>query len=245
MAANVLAHGTGGVNIDACRVTMSTADLKATIRNGDYGETNPGTVGFTKTAMRTPINPEGRWPANVVLSHAMTPEGFDACADGCVDGCAVKVLDDQSGTLTSGTMSPANNIKASTNSCMSGANQASRVKSVFTGDSGGASRFYNIFRYQAKAPKSERPIVNGKAHPTVKPLALMEWLVTLFTPPGGVVGDWFAGTGTTAHAALKLGFSSIIAENNPKYYPHIDQRLNKYLQTVTRQPLPQMPWMAS
>lgn len=53
------------------------------------------------------------------------------------------------------------------------------------------------FRYVAKAPKRERPVVDGVAHPTVKPLALMRWLVRLVTPPGGTVLDPFAGSGTT------------------------------------------------
>src|SRR5699024_4469836 len=69
-------------------------------------------------------------------------------------------------------------------------------------DSGGASRFFPVFKYQAKAPKKERPVIEREdgskiQHPTVKPLALMEWLVELITPPGGVVLDPFAGSGTT------------------------------------------------
>jgi site-specific DNA-methyltransferase (adenine-specific) len=99
-------------------------------------------------------------------------------------------------------------------------------------DSGGASRFFNVFRYQAKAPKAERPVVNGVAHPTVKPRALMEWLVTLFTPAYGVVLDPFTGSGTTGEAALRLGFSSIVIERDRKYWPLIDKRLGDYLDSL-------------
>lgn len=91
---------------------------------------------------------------------------------------------------------------------------------------------FPTFRYQAKAPKSERPVVNGVAHPTVKPLALMEWLVTLLTPPYGTVLDPFGGTGTTGHAALRLGFNSTIVERDPKYWPLIDDRLSRYLSSL-------------
>jgi hypothetical protein len=49
------------------------------------------------------------------------------------------------------------------------------------GDTGGASRFF----YTAKASTDERPSVDGIAHPTVKPVDLMRWLVKLVTPPGG------------------------------------------------------------
>ena len=72
------------------------------------------------------------------------------------------------------------------------------------GDSGGASRFF----YCAKATRKERGTSND--HPTVKPLALMEYLLTLLsTPDGGVILDPFAGSGTTLLAAQRLGRRSI------------------------------------
>ena len=50
------------------------------------------------------------------------------------------------------------------------------------------------FRYQAKAPASERPrLEDGTAHETVKPLGFISWAVRLITPPGGTVLDMFAG----------------------------------------------------
>lgn len=99
---------------------------------------------------------------------------------------------------------------------------------LLRGDSGGASRFF----YVAKAPKSERPVTvddEGKrvAHPTVKPLALMRYLVTLVTPPGGVVLDPFAGSGTTLEAAYSCGFESIGVELTPDYWPLIEARIER------------------
>src|SRR5699024_3130572 len=88
---------------------------------------------------------------------------------------------------------------------------------------GGASRFV----YTAKAPKRERPNVDGVQHPTVKPLAIMEWLIRLVTPPGGTVLDPFAGSGTTLEAARNAGFSSIGIEAEETYLPLIDQRLQR------------------
>jgi site-specific DNA-methyltransferase (adenine-specific) len=93
-------------------------------------------------------------------------------------------------------------------------------------DAGGASRFYPTFRYQAKAPTRERPKVDGVAHPTVKPLALMRWLVRLVTPPGGIVLDPFAGSGTTGQAARAEGLRSILIERDPTYLPLIAARLD-------------------
>jgi DNA methylase len=92
-------------------------------------------------------------------------------------------------------------------------------------DSGGASRFFPVFRYQAKAPVRERVKIDGTAHPTTKPLDLIRWLVRLVTPPGGTVLDPFAGSGTTGEACLLEGFDAVLIEREPTYLPLIDARL--------------------
>lgn len=94
-------------------------------------------------------------------------------------------------------------------------------------DEGGPSRFFPVFKYQAKAPRRERPHVDGKWFPTVKPLDLVRWLVRLITPPGGVVLDLFAGSGTTGHAAHLEGFGAILVENSPDHIPFIVERLDQ------------------
>jgi site-specific DNA-methyltransferase (adenine-specific) len=226
VVANVQRYGTGGININACRVNAgqdyytkcaSVVGL-ASNRNGDcYSE-------WTGARMDS-SSPQGRWPANVILSHASTPDGEDLCRDRCIDGCPVLELDRQSGERPTGSVRP---YTRSSRDHYSGNFPA---VSTYTkaADNGGASRFFNVFRYQAKAPKSERPIVNGKAHPTVKPLALVEHLVALFTASGGVVLDPFAGTGTLGQAAHRLEFDSILIEENDEWLPHIDLRLTRYL----------------
>ncbi|MFI1305715.1 DNA methyltransferase [Streptomyces sioyaensis] len=89
-------------------------------------------------------------------------------------------------------------------------------------DAGGASRFFPVFRYEAKAPASGRPRgEDGTVHPTVKPLGLIRWLVRLVTPPGGIVLDPFTGSGTTLKvASLRRGHlarrTHICPENGPK-----------------------------
>jgi site-specific DNA-methyltransferase (adenine-specific) len=54
-------------------------------------------------------------------------------------------------------------------------------------------------------------------HPTVKPVDLMCWLVRLVTPPGGLVLDPFAGSGTTGMAALRQGFQFVGIEQEAEY----------------------------
>ncbi len=75
-----------------------------------------------------------------------------------------------------------------------------------------------------QADSGQRGIVS---HPTVKPLELMRWLVRLVTPPGGVVLDCFAGSGTTGEAALMEGMRCILIERDPDYLPLIVQRLTR------------------
>jgi hypothetical protein len=96
-----------------------------------------------------------------------------------------------------------------------------------SGTSPGASRFFPTFRYEAKAPGWERPRVNGVAHPTVKPLELIRWLVRLVTPPSGLVLDMFAGSGTTVEAALMEGFDVVGVEQDAGYLPLIHARVER------------------
>lgn len=129
----------------------------------------------------------------------------------CVDGCPVGELDRQSGTTRSAGGRTAN---ISTTSKIYGAGKGLgqdidpdlvRGDPGF-GDVGGASRFF----YCAKASKSERQIGTTKnTHPTVKPLKLMDWLVGMLTPPGGIVLDPFCGSGTTLVAAAGAGFDAV------------------------------------
>jgi hypothetical protein len=88
-------------------------------------------------------------------------------------------------------------------------------------------------KYQAKADSAERLRDGTVAHPTVKPLELMRWLVRLVTPPGGLVLDMFAGSGTTAEAALLEGFRCIAIERDASYLRLIRHRLNRRLDPVT------------
>ncbi len=62
-------------------------------------------------------------------------------------------------------------------------------------------------------------------HPTVKPIALMRYLIKLVTPLGGVVLDPFLGSGTTAVAAILDGFDWIGCEMTEEYWPIIEGRV--------------------
>jgi len=89
------------------------------------------------------------------------------------------------------------------------------------GDDGSTARFF----FSAKAGAQDRW---GSRHPTVKPVELMKWLVALVTPSGGTVLDPFAGSGTTAVAALAAGRNAILIEREAQYVADIRERLAFY-----------------
>lgn len=155
--------------------------------------------------------PSGRWPANVVLDESQA-----------------EVLDEQSGVLKSGAVKSTHRRTTAggngrTHGAMKGVTGPEREASE-----GGASRFF----YVAKAPKSERPVVDGTAHPTVKPVTLMRWLVRMVTPPGGTVLDPFAGSGTTLEAAVLEGFDALGVEREADYLPLIHARIDRAMKAT-------------
>lgn len=245
VAANVLAHGTGALNIDGCRVETGTEDLSGIKAFGGMPEGAHGDGGFRRPWMNdrgaiaakqeaaiAKMKALGRFPANVM--HDGSDEvlaGFPANA-----GAAAPVKGTEPSDVTNGIYGKF----------------AERLPGAFHGDSGSAARFF----YCPKASKADReegldglPLVaagmvsetsgqhvtrrdegyqqpqRANHHPTVKPTALMRYLVRLITPPGGTVLDPFAGSGSTGKAALLEGFSFIGCEMTPEYVPIAEARL--------------------
>ncbi|WP_078324465.1 DNA-methyltransferase [Mycobacteroides salmoniphilum] len=214
VAQNVLDHGIGALNIDACRVGADGGARRSPSDLGVHGRPN-GVLGkgldLANAAPR--IDGLGRWPTNVVL-----------------DEHQAAALDQQSGNLKSGTMRAGTDRQPRAGGTIYGADTRNFTPADTYGDSGGASRFFPVFRYEAKAPTSERPNADGVQHPTVKPLDLMRWLVRLVTPVGAVVLEPFAGSGTTAEACVLEDRRCIAIEREADYLPLIVSRLRKPVQ---------------
>jgi DNA modification methylase len=210
VAANVLAHGTGAINVDGCRV--GTGD-----KLGGGGEKAETAGKFTNEGWRRPWmdNPEqseafaakvranvqksealGRWPANVI--HDGSEEVVQAFPDAPGQQYAT---------------GPEYDRHANVYGKFAGVTPAAP-----RGDSGSAARFF----YTAKADANDRI---GSKHPTVKPVDLMQWLVRLVTPKGGTVLDPFAGTGTTGEAAFREGMCCILIERETEYQDDIRRRM--------------------
>ncbi len=234
VAQNVLEHGTGAINIDGCRVgTDEMVNAPGYGRWNDYRHDGQYTE---QDEGAEPTVSQGRWPANVILDEA-----------------AGALLDEQA-PKTGAIAKVTGNQTAKTGA--SGIyHEFGAVEGAFHGDGlAGASRFF----YCAKASKSEREaglssmpveefsagperhvdngIRDGKRpvakrsnlHPTVKPLALMRYLVRLVTPPGGVVLDPFMGSGTTGIAALLEGFKFIGMELDESYVEIARKRIEHW-----------------
>lgn len=209
VAGNVLAHGTGALNIDGCRI--GTGDNLARPFGGGsqilhMRSMERGTVIGTDVA--------GRFPANVILDESQAA-----------------ALDEQSG-MTKAARTSGSDGRTQQTGIYGAGYIGQHDESNSYADSGGASRFF----YVAKAPKKERPVVDGVAHPTVKPLALMRYLVRLVTPPGGTVLEPFAGSGTTVEAALLEGFDVIGIERDASYLPLIQARIDRVAEQAAKQP---------
>lgn len=244
LAANVAAHGTGALNIDGCRIDspVGATDGRRSHGNGLAGAhvySGGWSGNYHGPAEQHPESARhhaaGRWPANVVLGCTCDGDHHDP-------DCAVARLDAQSGERKAGSPKTGSEPKAA---AFSGNlyGDAARNGQAFGGydDAGGASRFF----YCAKASRAERnagldgtpervfsvwggdqdDLSEGKksttprcnVHPCVKPLSLMRWLVRLVTPPGGLVLDPFAGSGSTGVACVLEGFRFVGIDQDPEY----------------------------
>lgn len=211
VANNVLAHGAGGINVDACRIPTTDS-----LGGGMVSMGRPkSSEGWDRPWMHDPqvterkkaesaekvrlAEVQGRWPANLVLDE-------DAAA----------ILDAQSG-LSKSTNRPRHNSRTIGGDGIF--NGGTAMVTNGHSDTGGASRFF----YVAKASKRDRD--EGNHHPTVKPTQLMRYLVRLVTPPNGVVLDPFMGSGSTGKAAILEGFRFTGIELDPDYFAIAQRRI--------------------
>jgi DNA modification methylase/transcriptional regulator with XRE-family HTH domain len=234
---NVLRFGTGGINIDGCRIgndlipspQHNTSNFKSVRTSGEYENTYNGNI----------IENNGRFPANFII-----------------DEDASKILDEQSGEgKSTKRLNNQDYNKKSDNINIGGGN-----KNCEYNDTGGASRFF----YVPKVGKKERNLgldnfedvedkgsiglrtiggtplyekgsselintrITKNNHPTVKPINLLTYLCRLITPKGGVILDPYMGSGSTGISALLEGFQFIGMEMDEDYFKIAETRINNY-----------------
>lgn len=220
VAATMLAHGVGALNIDACRIAGAKPD-RQNIAFGAWREMEDRTD--RQLPGQTYHPGEGRWPANVV--HDGSEEVEAAFAAYGERGAFAPVRGTEPSAMVRDVL-----------------HARDRVPGAFHGDTGSAARFF----YSAKATRSDRNSgcdafeeralswssgeqspgtfqaegthkAARNPHPTVKPTALMQWLARMVTPPGGMVLDPFMGSGSTGRACRREGFRFIGIERDPEY----------------------------
>ena len=234
IADNVLKWGTGGINIDGCRVGTETITSKPGMKPGNF----QGVDSNSTKQNDLEHSYEGRFPANIILDEE-----------------AGRVLDEQSGVSGGGTKKKSGFRVGGKSENSVGLNGVKNAPDNY-GDKGGASRFF----YCPKVSKKERNAgcedleikesnsigstyagnqttskIGGNPdkptepkknnHPTVKPIDLMAYLCRLITPPNGIVLDPFMGSGSTGMAALREGFRFCGMEQDKNYFEIAEKRI--------------------
>ena len=240
VAENVLKWGTGGMNIDVSRVGTTDNLNGGAYSKGEYNTDGKVLELGLKIQEGQYEQPEGRWPANIILDEE-----------------AGQVLDEQSGIRKSG--GKKSNIKEYNKNRGEFVSNMGETYNSYEPNEGGASRFF----YCPKSSKKDRdegldmfeekestkqfmlglsgithsdgsvrqnaPILNKNNHPTVKPTSLMEYLIKLVTPVNGTVLDPFMGSGSTGKASVRNGFDFIGIEREEEYIKIAEARIKNEL----------------
>jgi hypothetical protein len=213
VAGNVLAHGTGALNVDGCRIegtrdrSVNHATARSSAGSGRTHNWQEMTLG--QNLRRLSHGPGGRWPANVLLD----PE-------------AAAMLDEQTGT---------DGVSRGQRNGQNGANRA--IGAQPDASTANARRVPLLLLREGQHPRTQAPTraarpgsstarrpapanarrtpTTAQRHPTVKPIELMRWLVRLVTPPAGTVLDPFTGSGTTGCAAASRASTSSASNAKP------------------------------
>lgn len=203
VAANALAHGTGVLNIDGCRIEGikgTPASPRRAEQDSAYGDLSkdPGTGSGWDSSV-------GRWPANLI--HDGSDEVLEAFP---------------SARGQAGAVGPQYGNKASVNTYGEWGPRTEQQPRIDSSTS--AARFFYCAK-ASKADRTEAKQVNNN-HPTVKPTDLMRYLCRLVTPPGGTVLDPFMGSGSTGKAATMEGFGFIGIEADAAYVEIAEARVS-------------------
>jgi site-specific DNA-methyltransferase (adenine-specific) len=238
---NVLKHGVGGLNIDACRISTSEDDLKGLYRATRENNSERSWKNTSKQIIQNPVVLEkGRYPANIILDGS---DSVEALFPYSKSGSGQK-----------------NQFNSKGSACGFYKNNLKPTGREWQGSEGSASRYF----YHAKASKADRdeglegfelkkadldgegrnpagfnsadrkptlPMFN--THPTVKPTQLMRYLVKLVTPHGGLVLDPFMGSGSTGKACMLEGMRFIGMDLNEEYVKIAESRIEHASQKMS------------
>lgn len=209
---NVKEWGTGGINIDGCRIGyQNDGDYKNFInnsnginrqKNSEVRETYFNNTNIIGNHNINDSRNEGRFPANVILDEEAA-EVMDEQNNGTSRFFYVAKVSKKERNLALDDFEEKENIIYMNNT----------IESSYKTGSG------NLRNTKMK-----------NNHPTVKPINLLTYLVRMITPPDGVVLDAYMGSGSTGIAALLEGFNFVGMEMDEDYFNIAEARINNYEQ---------------
>lgn len=205
VAENVLKYGTGGINIDESRV--GTGDDRT--QGGTGGHKTQFVGGQLEQKVERATG--ARFPANILHDNS---EEVRECFPNESERFFKSII---------------YQAKASKSERNKGCEELEEKQTV--GGGGGMGDYLEDVNSMSGKYGSEKA-PNKNNHPTVKPTALMEYLIKMVTPKDGVVLDPFAGSGSTLVAAKQNGFQYIGIELTPEYIPIIEARLSEQKNTL-------------
>jgi hypothetical protein len=221
VAANVLEHGTGAINVDGCRVSVSEQLVRPSIRRSGNAVLGKG-LGAGVQA-----EPPGRWPANLIHDGSDEVVGLfpvttsgKPCGNKNVISSFCSKQDGRPLTGFGDTGSASRFFYCSKASKKDRDEGCEMLDAKLTTFAGGTELCNN----GDGTPRNQEPS-NRNHHPTVKPTDLMRYLCRLVTQPGGVVLDPFMGSGSTGKAAVLEGFQFIGIEREGEYLDIATRRI--------------------
>ena len=254
VAANVLQWGVGGLNIDGSRIGTETVGWQGAGRNGETataGASQGGEQGGYNYGTGDARPVQGRWPANIILDEytaglldeqsgvSKSPKETKTAANngsqgglydlgfGGADSRIIQGHGDSGGASRFFYVA-----KASKKDRNEGLEDLPEIQTTGGGGLTAELNEDGFLRTDSAGGKfGSVKAAKQNFHPTVKPTALMEYLVKLVTPPGGTVLDPFTGSGSTGKAALLNGFKFIGIELTADYLPIIEGRLKHAAET--------------
>lgn len=229
VAANVLKHGTGAYNIDACRI-----ETDEDLNGGAYAEVGGRKVSGSlhagsgmnqagKTTGREFVQPTGRWPANVIHDGS---EVVLACFPDA-PGARGDITGDEPSTATANVMNARARVAYTRREDLG----TSAARFFYCPKTSSADRHEGLehpgaqFAHGSLLREARELKGKGNSHPTVKPTELMRYFVRLVTRPGGTVLDFCMGSGSTGKAAELEGMDFIGIDIDPHWVGVADQRI--------------------
>ena len=221
VAANVLEHGTGAINVDGCRVgidPVADASQLRTMNRSQKDDANGWGMNQNGGDTPTVVSPSGRWPANLIHNGSDEVVGLFPVTGASKATPRNNQVKDEFFTGKKPTVTYGHNDNGGSAARFFYCAKASKkdrdegCEGLPLGDAPGSKR---------STPAEGRSAALGSPrsnfHPTVKPCELMKYLCRLVTPPGGTVLDPFMGSGSTGKGAVLEGLRFIGIEREAEY----------------------------